>query len=115
MNNIPKIPSSEITPKQSYLSRRRFMKGAAAAASALALAACGAPVLPPSSSDKSSPLPTSQAPTGAPATTESSILVDELGQEANDYLQITTYNNYYEFTTNKEAVAPMSKGYSTDP
>ena len=91
------------------------MKGAAAAASALALAACGAPVLPPSSSDRSSPLPTSQAPTGDPATTESSILVDELGQEANDYLQITTYNNYYEFTTNKEAVAQMSKDYPTDP
>ncbi len=115
MNNIPKIPSSEITPKQNYLSRRRFMKGAAAAASVLALAACGAPVLPPSSSDKSSSLPTSQAPTDVPSTAESSILVDELGQEANDYLQITTYNNYYEFTTDKEAVAPMSKGYSTAP
>ena len=119
MNNIPKIPSSEITPKQNYLSRRRFMKGAAAAASALALAACGAPMLTPPSSDESSPLPTSQTPTGVPSTdvpsTKPSILVDELGQEANEYRQITTYNNYYEFTTNKEAVAPMSKGYSTDP
>ena len=112
MTNNPKIPSSEITPKNHYLSRRRFMKGAAVAASALALAACGAPVLTPPSSDKSSPQPTSLAPTDAPAT---ALLVDELGQEANDYLQITTYNNYYEFTTDKEAVAPMSKGYQTDP
>jgi len=116
MNNILKIPSSEITPKQNYLSRRRFMKGAAAAASALALAACGAPALP---SSDGSPQPTSLAPADASGTNvpspESATLVDELGQKSNDYLQITTYNNYYEFTTDKEAVAPMSKGYLTEP
>ena len=34
------IPSSEITPKEVYLSRRKFMAGAAALASTAALAAC---------------------------------------------------------------------------
>ncbi len=114
MNNIPKIPSSEITSLQHYLGRRRFMKGAAVAASALALAACGAPTLTPSSSDKSSTPPASPAPT-AGASSADAVLVDELGQEANTYQEITSYNNFYEFTTNKEAVAPMSKGYPTEP
>jgi sulfoxide reductase catalytic subunit YedY len=112
--DIPKIPSSEITPQHHYLARRRFMKGAAVAASALALAACGVPTIPSASPDESSSPPASPAPPSG-ASPENVVLVDELGQEANDYLQITSYNNFYEFTTDKEAVAPMSKGYPTEP
>lgn len=40
---------------------------------------------------------------------------DELGNPANAYEEITSYNNYYEFSTNKEAVAPLSKGFTTSP
>jgi len=90
------------------------MKGAAVAASALALAACGAPMLTPPASDQSAPDPTTPTSGGDPAT-ESSIPVDELGDEANSYTEVTTYNNFYEFTTNKEAVAPMAKDYPSQP
>ncbi len=37
---IPKIPSSEITPKHIYLSRRDFIKSAGVIAGSIALAAC---------------------------------------------------------------------------
>ena len=114
MNSIPKIASSEITSQQHYQSRRRFMKGAAVAASALALAACGAPMPTPPVSGQSSPDPTTSA-SGDPSSAEPKVYVDELGNEANSQLDITHYNNFYEFTTNKEAVAPMAKDYPSEP
>jgi len=40
---IPKIPSSEITPEHVYLNRRSLMKGAGLALGAAALAACRMP------------------------------------------------------------------------
>ena len=42
-------------------------------------------------------------------------LTDELGDPANTFEEITSYNNYYEFSTNKEAVAPLAKGFTTEP
>jgi len=97
-----KIASSEITPESVYLSRRRFLKGlgVVAAGSAL-LSACG---------PKASPVP---ADTGdAPA---AGGLTDELGDAATPYEVITHYNNYYEFSTDKEAVAPLAKDFPTSP
>ena len=41
--DIPKIPSSEITPEHVYINRRQFMRGVGLAAGALAVAACAAP------------------------------------------------------------------------
>jgi sulfoxide reductase catalytic subunit YedY len=40
---------------------------------------------------------------------------DELGDPVNSFDDITHYNNYYEFSTNKEAVAPLSKDFTTSP
>ena len=37
---IPRIPSSEITPKQVYLSRRDFIKAAGVIAGSVLLSAC---------------------------------------------------------------------------
>ncbi|MBU0633292.1 protein-methionine-sulfoxide reductase catalytic subunit MsrP [bacterium] len=33
----------------------------------------------------------------------------------NSYDQITSYNNFYEFSTNKEAVRPLAKNFKTEP
>jgi len=33
----------------------------------------------------------------------------------NSYEQATTFNNYYEFSTDKDAVKPMAKNFKTDP
>ncbi len=92
------IPSSEITPKQVYLSRRQFMKAAGLAAGGALLAAC----------EGASPVET-PAPGGAPRP------ADELGDPANTFEDITGYNNYYEFTTDKEGVAGLAKDFQTSP
>jgi sulfoxide reductase catalytic subunit YedY len=38
-----------------------------------------------------------------------------LGDPANTFEEITNYNNYYEFSTDKEAVAVLSKDFQTMP
>ena len=41
--------------------------------------------------------------------------MDELGDPLNTYEEISTYNNYYEFTTDKQGVAKLSKDFITHP
>ena len=96
--NIPEVPSSEITPKQVYLSRRDFMKAAGVIAGSVALAACTvAPEMNTSSGNNiSTPTPTT-------------------GDTPNTYEDITNYNNYYEFTTDKQGVASLAKDFKTSP
>ena len=113
------IASSEITPEHIYLNRRKFMVGIGSAAAAVTLAACGTPL--------GTPTPASEAaqPTAAPAgdlpegltsaEPYASTDVDELGDPLNSYEEITNYNNYYEFTTDKEAVASKAAGFPTSP
>jgi len=103
MTNLYKsvpVRSSEITPKDAYLSRRDFMKAATLAASAALLAACTPSVT--EISQNAVPAPTSNA-------------TDELGNPVNTYEDITNYNNYYEFTVDKQQVAAESKGFTTRP
>jgi sulfoxide reductase catalytic subunit YedY len=98
--SIP-IRSSEITPKSVYLSRRQFMKAAGATAATALLAAC-APALSP-------------AAVATPTGLHISKTTDELGDPIDSYQDITNYNNYYEFTTDKQGVAPMSANFKTEP
>jgi sulfoxide reductase catalytic subunit YedY len=92
------VPSSEITPEGAYLSRRDFMKVAGIAGAGALLAAC-APDLPE----------VTPPPSAVPGVT------DERGDPANTWDEITNYNNYYEFTVNKEGVAPLSQSLTTRP
>lgn len=95
-----KIPSSDITPEHIYRSRRRFLRGIGALALAgLGVAACG---------DAANPPP---ALTPGPVSRQT----DELGDPLNTYEQITTYNNFYEFTTQKEGVAQLARNFRTSP
>jgi sulfoxide reductase catalytic subunit YedY len=41
--------------------------------------------------------------------------MDELGDPANSFEDITHYNNYYEFSTQKEAVNSISQDFTTEP
>lgn len=93
-----KIPTSEITPEHIFLSRRAFLGGAATMSAAALLTACGG----------GTPAP---APTALPAGTRT----DELGDPLNTFEQITSYNNYYEFTVNKEGVARLAQSFQTSP
>jgi sulfoxide reductase catalytic subunit YedY len=94
------IRSSEITSKSAYLSRRDFMKAASLTAGAALLTAC-APNVANAAGD-SAPAPTSGA-------------TDELGNPVNTYDDITHYNNYYEFTTDKQSVADYASGFKVTP
>ncbi|HZI57426.1 MAG TPA: protein-methionine-sulfoxide reductase catalytic subunit MsrP, partial [Verrucomicrobiae bacterium] len=99
------IPSSEITPKPTYMSRRKFMAGAIAAGAALAggfylrehmdggaTVQAGGMKL---SGIVKSPLSTSETP--------------------NSFKDITNYNNYYEFSTDKYEPNGLSKDFRTRP
>lgn len=97
------IPSSEITPKNVYTARRDLMKAGGLVAGALALNACAA----------NEPIQeAAQTVTGNP---EYASKTDELGGLVNEYDQITNYNNFYEFTTDKEKVAKLATGFTTSP
>ena len=105
MNNkfksIP-VKSSEITPYSQYLSRRDFLKAAGIVTGSALLAAC-------------TPSGTGSATEGDGTNVPTSNQTDELGDPVNSFNDITNYNNYYEFSTNKEAVAPLSKDFTTSP
>ena len=110
------IPSSEITPKHIYLSRRKFMTGAAAAAGSALLAACASP-----GAESPTAVPENKAVDAATATPADNVTAvpsataDELGDPLNTFEEIINYNNYYEFTTDKESVAKLAANYPTSP
>jgi methionine sulfoxide reductase catalytic subunit len=82
----PDFNWSDVTPRSSYLNRRQIMTGAAALSAAAALAG---PVW------GQSPYSTDEAP--------------------NTFEEISGYNNYYEFGTNKEDPAANAGSLKTKP
>jgi sulfoxide reductase catalytic subunit YedY len=99
------VKSSEITPKDVYLSRRDFLKqmGIVTAGAAL-LAACNTDL--PAEESAAAPVDPETA-----AAQQASIPADEM----TDYEAATNYNNYYEFTTDKEGVTKLAKDFKSDP
>jgi sulfoxide reductase catalytic subunit YedY len=98
------IPSSEITPKSSYMDRRKFIAGAAAAGATLAtgLYLGRAATL----------LETVEASTKLTGITKSQFSTSE---KPNTLKDITNYNNYYEFSTDKYEPNGLSKNFHTRP
>jgi methionine sulfoxide reductase catalytic subunit len=85
------IKPSEITPEHTYLSRRTFLLGLGGAATTALLG----------------PSNTSASSYSADATS--------LSKELTPYKSITNYNNYYEFSSDKESVAHLSQRLRTSP
>jgi len=98
--SIP-VKSSEITLYSQYLSRRDFLKAAGIVTGSALLAACA-----PKATGTA--VPESEVPAASGK-------MDELGDPANSFEDITNYNNYYEFSTNKESVNPLSEEFKTSP
>ncbi|MBF0487703.1 MAG: protein-methionine-sulfoxide reductase catalytic subunit MsrP [Nitrospirae bacterium] len=92
------IKANEITPKEVYLNRREFM-----AASATAAAAAAFPSLAEAQSHGGVPLKVEKRSGYAG------------NEEPTSYESAAGYNNFYEFSTNKEDVAPLSKGFTSRP
>lgn len=86
-----KLKSSEITPKEMYLNRRQLMLGASALATGLGAGAASGKTL---------------------ASEASSFSTDE-ALTARDV--VTSYNNFYEFGTSKEAPAANAHTLTTAP
>jgi sulfoxide reductase catalytic subunit YedY len=106
------VPSSEITPESLYLTRRDFLKAAGIVSATAILAACG--VGTPGASDTGfgsiTPTRSVSVPDNAQGET-----TDELGNPLNTLDQITNYNNYYEFSEDKQTPASLSKDFKTSP
>lgn len=100
---LPPMPSADITPKHIYLSRRAFMTLAGAMAGSAALAACATVPTTTAPVDMRSPAPTTPG------------MTDERGDPANSLKDMTNYNNYYEFTTDKAGVAGLAAKFPTSP
>src|SRR5262245_52416336 len=83
-----RIQSSEITPESVYLSRRKFMIGLGTLAGTTLLA------------------PREFFPEQSPSA---------LNKELTPFKSITSYNNFYEFSTDKESVAARSQALKTSP
>ncbi len=109
-----KINPSEITPEHVYLSRRKFMAGIGAlAASSLVLAACGGKSSSSTAgNEEAAAIPASEEPA---VSSQASTNVDELEDPLTSFEAITNYNNYYEFSLNKEAVASAARDFKTSP
>jgi sulfoxide reductase catalytic subunit YedY len=113
---LKKIHPSEITPEDVYLSRRDFIKGAGAIAlSSLVVAACRGKDIPSTTTvmPDETAMPTAGA--SSQVTSWPTSLSDEFGDPQNSYEDITEFNNFYEFTTNKAAVADLAKDFKTSP
>ena len=108
---MKKIDPSEITPEHLYLSRREFIKGLGIiSASAAVLAACNGDIPGGLSTEVGGATPKVGGPPVPPGST-----ADEFGDPLNSFEDITQYNNYYEFTTDKQGVADLAKDFQTSP
>ena len=99
--HTPRINSSEITPEAVYFDRRRLL------AAGLAGAALGGL---PMAYGADSPPPATDARYKAPRNRALSI-----ADPPNTWEHITTYNNYYEFGTDKSDPAENSRAFKTSP
>ncbi len=90
---------SEITSEQDYLNRRSFIKR-----SGLTLAGLYT-------------VPSFVLTNSFACDNVSGVLKEQIGsdEKLNSYKEITTYNNYYEFSTNKEAVYQLAKEFNPRP
>ncbi len=98
------IQSSEITPRGAWLDRRRFLAGAALTGAAAATGTALRRIAEPSSvvyaNDK------------IPNLQKSSFSTTE---KETPYKDVTNYNNFYEFSTDKYEPAKLAKNFKTRP
>jgi sulfoxide reductase catalytic subunit YedY len=106
------IKSSEITDKKVYLDRRLFMRGAALLATTAATGLLYRKLNPPPATK----------PQGEKLVTVEKSATDNgardgftVNEKLTSIEDITNYNNFYEFSTDKQSVATEAKGFVTKP
>ncbi len=121
------IPSRDVTPKDAYVNRRLFMKSAVLAGSVAATAGVyrllntAAPV-PDAPREKLANIvrpgtqPTTQGVVQAvPGYDEKIVRAFSTNEPKTSLRDISHYNNFYEFTTDKEGVASVAQNFVTKP
>lgn len=98
--------SSEITDEQTYLKRRSFIRGGILVGSTLATGLIYRGLNVPGTTKPEVPV--------EPGATTAAYRTPE-GEAANDFEEITNYNNFYEFSTSKSGVAPRAKNFVSRP
>lgn len=102
-----KIKSSDITPENIYLNRRNFIRAGIFAGTTLATAGIYKYFNPP------------PAPESVTSKIENVVQSNNIAkipdEKLNTFGEITNYNNYYEFSTTKTAVARYAKDFVTRP
>ena len=98
------ILSSEITPKILYLNRRKFLAEAAMAGAAAAIGVGLKETISPST--------TVSAGNKIDGVKKSALSTTET---VTPYKDVTHYNNYYEFSTEKDEPAELAKNFRTRP
>jgi sulfoxide reductase catalytic subunit YedY len=119
----PRIPGSEITDEKTYLNRRTFIRAGIVAASVTATGWVYRKLNIPAGQSQMTvtpPLADIVISTTGPATQQSAgtaenragFVVDE---PRTSFQDITHYNNFYEFSTDKESVAEAASGFNARP
>ena len=101
------IPSSEITPKSFYANRREFLKNAGFASAAAMGAGLLGPIAFPGEAHAANPAGKIEGIQKSPLSTT--------GEKMNSLKDISSYNNYYEFSTDKYEPADLAKNFKTRP
>jgi sulfoxide reductase catalytic subunit YedY len=96
------IRSSEITPQDLYVNRRKFLAGVGLTAAAVGLGA----------KELLAPSREARAMEAISGIQKSAFSTNEKITPIND---VTHYNNYYEFSTEKEPPAELAKNFKTHP
>ncbi len=97
------IPSSEVTPKRLYLNRRAFLAGAATLAGAVVVGSKFEHMVNPGETvEANAKLTYKEGPFGT-------------NEKQTPFKDITNYNNYYEFSTDKYEPADLAKNFQTRP
>ncbi|HTR50323.1 MAG TPA: protein-methionine-sulfoxide reductase catalytic subunit MsrP [Kofleriaceae bacterium] len=99
--------SNEITPREVYLNRRTFIRGGL-----LAATAAGTGLLYRKLNGVDLTVKSGKKIEGIAAAPPGPFKVE--GEELTPKASIVHYNNFYEFTTNKDAVAAAAEGFKTD-
>ena len=108
----PEIRSSEITDRKIYFNRRVFMRGAVLAGSVAATGFLYRRLNPPSAVKEERPKIDGLV---TPPTDEAMRKGFRTDEALNSLADITNYNNFYEFDTDKGSVASAARNFVTRP
>ena len=106
------IRSSEITDQTTYLNRRLFMRGAILAGSVTATGLLYRKLNPPPAIVEERP---KIAGLVKPPSDEAIRAGFKVNEPLTSFADITNYNNFYEFSTEKRSVAEEARGFVTRP